>query len=88
MDDRRVMTPPPPARMFVRAHREARRLSPGQLAAVSGVPRVTVWRMEAERVHGVDFANLGRIAAALGCHPGDLFRPPAVVPAAPLSAAG
>lgn len=55
--------------------RATRRMSQGELAAAAGLDRVTIARIEGERL-SVRLETLGRIADALGVSPTDLLRAP------------
>lgn len=59
----------------VRRIREARGLSQEELAEKSGVHRVTIARLEAGLQEGVNTANLGALADALGVQTSDLTEP-------------
>jgi transcriptional regulator with XRE-family HTH domain len=56
----------------VRRLRQAKRLSQGALAADAGIDQELVSRIE-NGTANPELDTLGRIAAALGCNPHDLF---------------
>jgi transcriptional regulator with XRE-family HTH domain len=67
----------PMIRLRVRELRDARGWTQDELAARSGVARITIARIEAQRTAGIDFAVWERLALAFGMHPVELvdFRP-------------
>jgi transcriptional regulator with XRE-family HTH domain len=62
-----------PISLRVKELREAKGLTQQELADAAGVGRVTVNRIENERVAGIDFDTLERLANALGVDAGFLI---------------
>jgi transcriptional regulator with XRE-family HTH domain len=62
-----------PIRLRLREAREARGLSQSALAALSGVGRVTVNRIENYKVTAIDLGVLEKLGAALGMDPAMLL---------------
>ena len=62
-----------PISLRIRELREIKAWSQAELARQSGVSQSTVSRLEAGTTPSIEFANLEKLAKALGCDPGYLI---------------
>ena len=62
-----------PLTLRIQELREVKGWSQAELARRSGVPQPTISRLEAGSTDSINFPNLEKLAAALGCDPGYLI---------------